>query len=456
MTGPRPSDVLLYGKDARTDAIAEGLRRSARPCRLTIYSTLRIPGLVQKADRFLTGSLTDLDEMVRAAREVEPDLVVVGPEDPLAAGLVDALDALGCPSFGPSRSLARIETSKSWARDLVDRFGIAANPLHRTFSDTDGLAEYLETLGDVVVKPDGLTGGKGVKVQGEQLASLAEALAYAESLLGSDGSVVVEERLDGEEFSLQTITDGAAVVHCPIAQDHKRAYAGDTGPNTGGMGSYSCPDGSLPFLAPEDVTRARQINESVIEALAAETGQPYRGVLYGGFMAVGGGVRLIEYNARFGDPEAMNVLPLLATDLLELTEAVATGKLGDVVAAFEPLATVCKYLVPAGYPEGGSESRDSSVVGSDDGVLGDRLRRYWAATELDDDGTVRLTGSRALAFVGIAGTVAEAETLAETGASSVVGAVRHRSDIGTAGLIERRVEHMRTIRPGDPGSVRSR
>jgi len=454
MTGPRPTDVLLFGKDARTDAIAEGLRRSATPCRLTIYSTLRIPGLIDKADRFLTGSLTDLDEMVQAAREVEPELVIVGPEDPLGAGLVDALDALGWPSFGPSQSLARIETSKSWARDLVDRYGIAANPRHRTFGSLEGLADYLDALGDVVVKPDGLTGGKGVKVQGAQLASIAEALAYAESLLASDGSVVVEERLEGEEFSLQTITDGVSVVHCPLAQDHKRAYTGDTGPNTGGMGSYSCPDGSLPFLTSDDVAKARQINESVIEALAAETGQPYRGVLYGGFMAVAGGVRLIEYNARFGDPEAMNVLPLLTGDLLEVARAAATGKLGDVVPSFEPLATVCKYVVPAGYPEGASDDHDDVVV-SDETVLGDTLRRYWAATELDNDGTVRLTGSRGLAFVGIAGSVAEAEALAESGASSVSGSVRHRSDIGTASLIERRVEHMQTIRrAAGPGAGR--
>ncbi|MGD0082359.1 MAG: phosphoribosylamine--glycine ligase [Acidimicrobiales bacterium] len=448
MTWPSAS-ILLYGKDARTDAIAEGLRRSATPCRLTIYSTLRIPGLVEKADRYLTGSLADLDEMVRAAREVEPDLVIVGPEDPLGAGLVDALDALGCPSFGPAQSLARIETSKSWARSLVERHGIDANPRNRTFHSSEGLAGYLEALGDVVVKPDGLTGGKGVKVQGEQLASISEALAYAESLVSSEGSVVVEERLDGEEFSLQTVTDGTSVVHCPIVQDHKRAYAGDTGPNTGGMGSYSCPDGSLPFLSSQDVARARQINESVIEALASETGRPYRGVLYGGFMAVADGVRLIEYNARFGDPEAMNVLPLLSSDLLELCRAVATGKLGDLVPVFEAEATVCKYVVPAAYPEGRNEG---DVVVSDDAVLGDNLRRYWAATELHDDGTVRLTGSRGLAFVGIAGTMAEAEALAESGASSVTGAVRHRSDIGTASLVARRVEHMRTIRSaGTPG-----
>jgi phosphoribosylamine---glycine ligase len=447
MTGARPLKVLLYGKDARTDAIAEGLCRSSTPCALTIYAQFRSPGLVDKADRFLTGSLTDLPQMLAVAREAGPDLVVIGPEDPLAAGLVDALSEMGLECFGPSQDLARIETSKSWTRSLVDRYGIGGNPDHRSFHDTDGLADYIRGLGDVVVKPDGLTGGKGVKVQGEQLATVDDALAYAVSLLDSGGSVVIEERLEGEEFSLQTITDGESVVHCPIAQDHKRAYGGDVGPNTGGMGSYSCPDGSLPFLADSDLTEAKRINEATIAALRSETGRPYRGVLYGGFMAVADGVRLVEYNARFGDPEAMNVLPVLTTDLADVLRAAASGTLGEVEARFHRRATVCKYVVPEHYPEGTAGDDPITVAAS---ILGPELRCYWAATELGDGGEIRLTGSRGLAFVGIGDTMAEAEARAELGASSVGGSVRHRRDIGTAGLLQRREEHMRTLRPG-PG-----
>jgi phosphoribosylamine--glycine ligase len=451
MTATRPLGVLLYGKDARTDAIAEGLRRSSTPFTLTIYAQFRSPGLIEKADRFLTGSLNDLREMVGAAREVAPDLVVIGPEDPLAQGLVDALSEMGMLCFGPRKDLARIETSKSWTRSLVDRYGIGGNPNHRSFQDEDGLADYVRELGEVVVKPDGLTGGKGVKVQGEQLPTLDDALAYAVSLLNAGGSVVIEERLDGEEFSLQTITDGEAVVHCPLAQDHKRAYSGDAGPNTGGMGSYSSPDGSLPFLAESDLAEAKRINEATIEALRSETNQPYRGVLYGGFMAVGDGVRLIEYNARFGDPEAMNVLPLLTTDLVEALRAAASGRLADIETRFESQATVCKYLVPRRYPEapdhGPEGAPDDDLVNVEASMLGPELRCYWGATELGDGGNIRLTGSRGLAFVGIGHTLAEAEALAERGASSVAGAVRHRSDIGTAGLLQRRDDHMRLLRP---------
>jgi phosphoribosylamine-glycine ligase len=210
------------------------------------------------------------------------------------------------------------------------------------------------------------------------------------------------------------------------------------------MGSYSCPDGSLPFLTEEDVALARTVNEATIAALGRETGTPYRGVLYGGFMAVAGGVRLIEYNARFGDPEAMNVLPLFTGDLVELMWATSTGRLGQTKTSFETRATVCKYVVPSSYPEGSS---DGGVVSTDDSALGSDLRCYWAATELATDSSIRLTGSRGLAFVGIGDTLATAEALAERGASSVSGPVRHRGDIGTQQAMARRAEHMLQIRP---------
>ncbi len=429
--------------------MAEAVRLSHDPVELSICAPMRIPGLVHKADRFFLASMTDLNAMVSAAKESDPDLVLVGPEDPLAAGIVDALEALGIPCFGPTRELAQIETSKSFARSLLAKHSLAGNPAHRCFTSDVGLAAFIDSLGDVVVKPDGLTGGKGVKVMGEQLAGAGEALAYARSCLLGDGRVVVEERLVGEEFSLMTLTDGDSVAHCPVAQDHKRAFEGDTGPNTGGMGSYSCADHAMPFLAASDLRFAEQLNEAVLGALAAETGKPYRGVLYGGFMAVAGGARLIEYNARFADPEAMNVLPLLRGDFVGLARAVATRRLGDVKVSFERQATVCKYVVPAAYP---GPSNDDPVIeldqhgpaGATSGTPG--LRHYWGAAEMGQDGKVRLTGSRGLAFVGIGDSLEEAEALAEAGAAGVRGTVRHRSDIGTARLVAERVSHMRAVR----------
>jgi phosphoribosylamine--glycine ligase len=284
-------------------------------------------------------------------------------------------------------------------------------------------------------------------VFGEHLSSIEEASGYAEAVLATDGKVQVEQRLEGEEFSLQTITDGEAVVHCPLVQDHKRAFEGDRGPNTGGMGSYSCPDFSLPFLDPDDVAEAQSINEQVIDALARDTGEPYRGVLYGGFMATRDGVRLIEYNSRFGDPEALNVLPILKADFFELCLAVAQGELARVSWSFEPKATVCKYIVPFAYPE--SSAKAEEIVVPERYCDAPDLKWYWAACE-QNQRDIRLTSSRSGAFVGIAESLKQAEEIAERAAGDLerLFAVRHRSDIGRGEVIDRRVRHMESLRSG--------
>jgi phosphoribosylamine--glycine ligase len=436
--------VLVIGNDARTDAIAAACRASSPETELYALTELPIPGLLQKCRRVLTTeSLADTRAVVDAAREVRPDLAIVGPEGPLAAGCVDALQRLGISAFGPTGALAKVESSKSWTRALLDRNKIAGNPEYRLFTSSDGLSSYMERLGSFVIKPDGLTAGKGVRVLGEHVQTLEQALGYAESLLAQDGCVQIEDRLDGEEFSVQTITDGESVIHCPPVQDHKRAFEGDQGPNTGGMGSYSCADLSLPFLGADDLETAHSINEQVIEALAREGGEPYRGVLYGGFMAVRDGVRLIEYNARFGDPEAMNVLPLLEADFVELCWAASAGRLGHVAWSFRPKATVCKYIVPRGYP--GSAPEDEKIVVPSEDRDREDLRWYWAACT-ERDGEAYLTSSRSGAFVGIGESLAEAEQKAERAARSIEGAVRHRADIGQQSVIESRIRHVEALR----------
>jgi phosphoribosylamine--glycine ligase len=435
--------ILVVGKDARTDAMAAACLASRSGIELYALAEMRTPGLVEKCREVVTGSLTDQRLRVAEAKRIQPDLVLVGPEEPLANGFVDDMEALGIPTFGPTQRLARIESSKSWARGILDRHAIPGNPEYRVFESEPGLEQYLEELGSFVIKPDGLTGGKGVRVFGEHLHSIDDAFAYAASALAEGGRVLVEERLDGEEFSLQTITDGTSVIHCPLVQDHKRAYEGDRGPNTGGMGSYSCPDFSLPFLAESDVATAKSINERVVEALATEGDGPYRGVLYGGFIATSDGVRLIEYNARFGDPEAMNVLPILQADFVELTAAVARGQLEKVAWSFAPKATVCKYVVPSAYPE---SVADPGVITVPDGSdARNDTQWYWAATRQENDGA-HMTASRSGAAVGIADSLVEAELLAERAVSAVQGEVRHRSDIGRSDTIEARARHMRTLR----------
>jgi phosphoribosylamine--glycine ligase len=438
---------LEVGKDARTDALLDACIRSPQRPRLFGLAEMRIPGWTSKCDHVFTGSLVDTDLIKRIAREIRPTLVIIGPEEPLDAGYVDTLRELNVPVFGPTKRLAQIESSKSWARELIEEHDIPGNPEYRVFETSNGLKPYMEELGAFVVKPDGLTGGKGVQVFGEHLQSIEEALAYAEGLLKKDQRVQIEERLEGEEFSLQTITDGETVIHCPPIQDHKRAFEGDEGPNTGGMGSYSFADFSLPFLEESDINDARSINERVIDALRRKTGEPYRGVLYGGFMATRSGVRVIEYNARFGDPEALNVLPLLDADFVELCTAAATGQLARLDYSFRRKATVCKYVVPAAYPEK-SATRERIVVPSEDPSAGD-LRWFWAACEEDDEG-VLLTSSRSGAFVGIGNSVAEAEAIAERAAIELEkrnpGKIRHRADVGRQDVIAKRIAHMASLR----------
>lgn len=439
--------VGLIGKDGRTDAIAAMCVASTLRIRLFGLAEFRIPGLVEKCESVeVVHSLTDTEAILKWARDVRPDLVIIGPEEPLEAGAVDALREIGIACFGPARALARIESSKAWTRELVEKHSIDGNPKFCVFDEPSGIESYLEDEAAFVVKPDGLTGGKGVKLYPEHFDSRDDAIGYAKEIVAGHAKVVIEERLEGEEFSLQTITDGITFIHCPVVQDHKRAYNGDSGPNTGGMGSYSCADHSLPFLKPNEIADAKRINELVAAAIEEETGERYTGVLYGGFIATADGVKLIEYNCRFGDPEALNVLPLMQTDFVELAIAVTRHRLREVNVEFENLATVCKYVVPVDYPVAKKPGVPIKLPESAHSTPG--VSVFWAACNQMNDSEVHMTGSRALAVVGAARELQEAERLAETVASDFGPDVRHRSDIGTVELVERRVAHMSDVRSG--------
>jgi phosphoribosylamine--glycine ligase len=428
----------VIGKDGRTTAIQRALRGSPLvsgdvPC-LSEGKKLADPEALNK--------------LYQAAESYDPDFIVVGPEEPLDAGVVDQLYLkLGIRCVGPTQTLARLESSKAFTRELVSRRGIPGNPRYQVFrrENIEELRRYLESLGDFVIKPDGLTGGKGVRVSGDHLHSVRDAVDYARELLDAHGhqAVIAEEKLDGEEFSLQSFCDGVVVRHMPVVQDHKRARINDEGPNTGGMGSYSCADHRLPFLTEKDVEAAKSINVAIARALFSETNEKYKGILYGGFMLTRDGVRLIEYNVRFGDPEALNVLSLLKTDFAEICLAILDEKLDGLEIEFEQKATVCKYVVPEGYPDRPVKDRqiDLSRVPPES----DRLRHYAAALE-NRDGALYLSGSRAIAFVGIGSTVEEAEAIAEEAASAVRGPVYHRQDIGTRALVQRRYDHINRLR----------
>jgi len=327
----------------------------------------------------------------------------------------------------------------------VSKYNIPGNPQFKVFTAMDGVEDFLNELEGIVLKPDGLTGGKGVLVQGDHFATKEEALKLCTQIFKDSSSVIVEEKFDGEEFSLQCLCDGKTVVGTPLVQDHKRRFDGDRGPNTGGMGSYSLPDHSLPFLKPSDIEEGLEITRQVAAALCKETGSLYKGVMYGGFIATKNGAKLLEYNARFGDPEAMNILPLLKTDFLEVCRHIIDGTLDKLKIEFEPKATVCKYVVPKGYglpadhPDAASSKAKIAV-----GDVG-AARLYYSSVDKREDG-LYLSSSRAIGIVGIADTLDAARKIAEEGVKAVKGPVAYREDIGTQALIQKRIDHMKKIR----------
>lgn len=425
---------LVVGGGGREHAIAASLARDETAGLAAVMAT-RNPGIAPLADAVLLAPETDVPRVVRFAVESGSDLAVIGPEAPLEAGLADALAEAGIPAFGPTRAAARIETDKAWARALMTRHGIPGCPEYGIFTDPDEAVRFIrDHPGELAVKPVGLTGGKGVRITGEQV-DREGACVYAREL---GGPVVVEERLEGEEFTLQAFVDGAHLAPMPLVQDHKRAFEGDQGPNTGGMGSYSMPDHGLPFVTEQDREAALGIMADVVRAMAAE-GAPFCGILYGQFMNTAAGPMVIEFNARFGDPEAMNVLTLLESDLGEIAWRCVDGNVSPSAVTFEKAATVCKYLVPEGYPE--------APVPSAPIRLGDPgpARLYYANVE-ERGGRLWTLRSRTLAFVGTGATLEEAEGAAERAASGVTGPVRYRHDIGTQALLEKRRAHMRAIR----------
>ncbi len=443
--------VLLIGGGGREHAIARSLSDSE----VELYACAgnRNPGIAQIATDFETLETTDPDAVVDYAEAIDATIAVIGPEAPLAAGVADALERAGVYPFGPKEADARIETDKAFQRQFMQDHDIPGCPDFETFDDMEAACAFIDDYdGDLAIKPAGLTGGKGVKVIGDQVTP-AEGKAY---IRDSDyDRIVLEERLVGEEVTIQAIVANGAFRTAPAVQDHKRAYEGDEGPNTGGMGSYSDATVELPFMTDDDYEQAVDIIEATVDAL-----DDYRGILYGQFMLTSEGPKVIEFNARFGDPEAMNTLPVLETDFLDVLRAARNG---DPVPdlEFANQATVCKYAVPEGYPtdpKAGAkvqvdEESVARVVRATEESSGDEPREsagdallYYASVDERDDG-IYTTTSRSFAVVGLADSIAEAETIAEDGLGVAGDEGLHmRHDIGKADLVQRRIDHMNELR----------
>ncbi|KTD12004.1 phosphoribosylamine-glycine ligase [Legionella gratiana] len=435
-------NILVIGSGAREHALIKALHRSPQNPSLFCYGTSVNPGIHQLTAQYDTGDITDCAAVLSAAKLWAIDLAIIGPEAPLEQGMADALWKIGIPTIGPKKNLAQIETSKEFARDLMQKYNIQGLPRYKKFTNLDQIESFLHELGEgnYVIKANGLMGGKGVKVAGEHLHSITEALSFCQEILNQKQTILIEEKLIGQEFSLMCFADGECLIPMPLVQDHKRAYDGDRGPNTGGMGSYSDTDHSLPFLTPNEVQDALAINNAVFHALSHECKEQYIGILYGSFIATKNGIYVIEFNARFGDPEALNVLSILESDFVALCHALVNGSLTEDKVTFAKQATVCKYTVPEGYPD---SPKKNFVV--DFSKIACQNYLYLASVNQVDEQIIAL-GSRTAAYVGIADSIFAAEMNAEHEVSLIEGPLFHRQDIGTEPLIQQRIEQMLRIR----------
>lgn len=418
--------VLVVGSGGREHALAWGLTRS--PSVTEVVAAPGNPG-VEAVARCVPVDPNDVGALAALADDLAVDLVVVGPEEPLTRGAVDAIEARGRPAFGPSAAGARLEGSKRWMKELVEGAGVAT-ARHASFSagrERDAL-EFLDTLdGLYVVKTDGLAAGKGVVVT----ESLDEARDAVRAYLSGDAfgdagrTLVIEEGLRGPELSLLVLCNGDPDAAVPLApaQDFKRIHDGDTGPNTGGMGAYS----PVPIAGPELVDQVMATAVAPTLHALADEGVEYRGVLYAGLMLTADGPKVLEYNVRFGDPECQVVLPRLATDLGALCLASARGEALPPVE-FVDDACVTVVLATEGYPI--SPRKGDVIEGIEDAETIDGVSVFHAGTSRNTDGALVTAGGRVLAVTGVGPTIADARSVAYAGAKRITWpGVQYRGDI---------------------------
>ncbi|AEB07870.1 phosphoribosylamine--glycine ligase [Coriobacterium glomerans PW2] len=421
----RSIDILLLGAGGREHAIASRLSASARAGALYIA-----PGNAGTAQ---VGENVELDESDPAAvcsfaREHGVGLVVIGPEAPLVAGVADAVRAAGIPCFGPGRDAARLEGSKSFSKRLMERASIPT-ARYAVFSEVnDALAYVREQGAPLVIKADGLAAGKGVTVAHELDQALDAVRACFSGSFGDAGSqVVIEEMLSGPECSLLAFTDGRVVRAMAPSQDHKRAWDGDRGPNTGGMGAVS----PVPVVSDAERREMERILDAVMVALA-EDGIEYRGCIYGGFMLTPSGPKVIEFNARFGDPETQVVLPRMEGDLLEIMLACARGGLDEVEIGWREDCALTVVLASAGYPGSYKTGKPISGIAAAEEI--DGVTVFHAGTTRLGDRVVS-SGGRVLAVTALGSTLSIARERAYAACEMIdfEGKV-YRSDIGERAL----------------------
>lgn len=422
MSTSQKVDILLLGAGGREHAILAKLAESPRAGKLYVApGNGGMYGLATKVE-------LDAEDPVAVAgwaREHAIGLVVIGPEAPLVAGVADAVRSAGIPCFGPNGEAAQMEGSKKFAKQVMARAGVPT-AAYRSFTDEDECAAYVRQVGGpIVVKADGLAAGKGVIVAQTTEEALEGVHECFGGTFGAAGAtVVVEETMEGPECSLLALTDGKTLVPLATSQDHKRALDGDRGPNTGGMGVYS----PVPMVTDEELATMVDIEKRVVAELAAE-GITYSGCLYGGFMLTKDGPKVLEFNARFGDPETQVVLPRMKADLVDVFLACDDGTLDAGDVRWDDDWAVSVVLTSAGYP--GSYEKGKVITGIEDAEAMDGVTVYHAGTRLDDEGRVLTNGGRVLDVTAVAPTFEKARELAYAACQKIdFDGKTYRSDIG--------------------------
>ena len=397
-------NVLVLGSGGREHALAWAIAKSPR-----LDSLFVAPGNGGTATiaKNVPLDMNDADAVIGFARSENIDLVVVGPEAPLVAGVADAIRTAGIAVFGPGAQGARLEGSKSFSKEFMLAHGLPTARYKKCTSQDEAM-DYLHEVGaPIVVKADGLAAGKGVVVA-EDMEEAEEAVrdCFAGDFGEAGSVVVIEEMLEGPECSMLAFLSEGKALAMPCAQDHKRAFDGDLGPNTGGMGVYS----PVPCVTPELEAAMQEIMQNAAAATAKEFDDAYTGVLYGGFMLTAEGPKLLEFNARFGDPETQVIMPRLESDALEAFYMVATGKLDALDLRWTDQVAVCVVLASDGYP--GSYEKGKVILGIEEAEELDGVTVFHAGTAFNQDDELVTNGGRVLNVVALAGTFEDARELA--------------------------------------------
>lgn len=420
--------VLVVGCKGRETMMAKSLHASLHNIEIYNFGNCVNPEMQNYCKDIRVSTINSIDEILNYAKEKQINMALIGSESYLELGLVDKLLENGIKCFGPTKNLAQIETSKYFARDVMMFCGFETYcPRFKYFNtfDRDNILIFLGELNhNYVIKANGLCAGKGVKVVGMDIETAEDALLYCSDLILRFGVCLIEEKLEGIEYTLMSFTDGFTTVPMPVVKDYKRLLKNDNGEQTGGMGSVAMADHKMPFLTDDDIQTSQIINAAVVKHIQSlYPNEVYRGVIYGGFMKTNHGIKIIEFNSRFGDPEVFNILSILKNDFFELCLKVVSGELYNYNIEYNNIYSAVTYMVPSQYPNKKLKNQVYVDVTNRNNIV-------YADVMVDDKGREFLLGSRSFALIGLGNTLAEAKIQSMSEIQNIHAPLNYRNDIG--------------------------